>query len=173
VAQGGWVFAISVVCALALVGSRTERVRERAEIPAAVEPVRVDQAPPPQQGVGNGYASVSIPRALDNHFYADAEVNGTTVRFLVDTGATSVLLAPQDAERAGIHGSDFSETGVGVGGEVQLMPATVSRLALGPLSASNVPVMVAKDKLSVSLLGQSYLARIGTVSITGDTMTLK
>ena len=59
------------------------------------------------------------------------------------------------------------------GGEIKLMPVMVDRVALGPLVAEDVPVLVAEDKLPISLLGQSYLSRVGTVSITGDTMTLQ
>jgi predicted aspartyl protease len=51
----------------------------------------------PSQLVANGY--VAIQRAPDSHFYVDAEVNGTTVHFLVDTGATAVVLAAADAQR--------------------------------------------------------------------------
>ena len=141
--------------------------------PAAVRETSTATAGPARAPVGNGSASFVIPRAPDSHFYADAQVNGATVRFLVDTGASIVVLTPQDALNAGIGAGDFTASGVGAGGTVKLMPATATRLALGPLVADNVPVMVAQDGLPVSLLGQSYLSRIGNVSIEGDTMTLR
>jgi aspartyl protease family protein len=119
----------------------------------------------------DGY--VSIQRAPDSHFYADAEVNGTTVHFLVDTGATGVVLTSADAQRAGVNGDGYTLTAKTAGGDVLLMPAVASRVALGSFAASDVPVLVAKDQLGISLLGQSYLSRIGTVSITGDVMTLR
>jgi aspartyl protease family protein len=119
----------------------------------------------------DGY--VSIQRAADSHFYADAEVNGTTVHFLIDTGATGVVLTAADAQRVGVSGEGYTLTAKTAGGDVPLMPATASRVALGSFAASDVPVLVAKDQLGISLLGQSYLSRIGTVSITGDVMTLR
>jgi aspartyl protease family protein len=119
----------------------------------------------------DGY--VSIQRAPDSHFYADAEVNGMTVHFLIDTGATGVVLTAADAQRVGVSGEGYTLTAKTAGGDVQLMPATANRVALGSFAASDVPVLVAKDQLGISLLGQSYLSRIGTVSITGDVMTLR
>jgi aspartyl protease family protein len=116
---------------------------------------------------------VSIQRAADSHFYVDAEVNGTTVHFLIDTGATAVVLAPADAQRVGIGGGEFTVIAKSAGGDIPLMPTIANRMAVGPLIANDIPVLVAKDKLSISLLGQSFLARIGTVSITGDTMMLR
>lgn len=121
----------------------------------------------------NRYGAVSIQRATDSHFYADAQVNGAPVRFLIDTGATSVVLTPADAERAGITGDNYTAVGKGVGGEIPLMPSTADRLTLGPIVARDVPLMVAKKDLPISLLGQSYLSGLGAVSISGDTMTLQ
>ncbi|MDB5698499.1 MAG: hypothetical protein JWN69_1303 [Alphaproteobacteria bacterium] len=144
--------------------------------PAAEPPLRsarsavASSAPQP---VGNGYASYKIKRSSDNHFYAEAQVNGALVRFLVDTGASSVVLTRDDAQRAGIGAGDFSTQAIGAGGPVRLMPTVIGRLALGPLEADNVPAMVAESGLPVSLLGQSYLARIGSVSIEGDVMALR
>jgi len=128
---------------------------------------------PPGQLVNAADGYVSIQRAPDSHFYADAEVNGTTIHFLVDTGATGVVLTSADAQRAGVNGDGYTLTAKTAGGDVLLMPAVASRVALGSFAASDVPVLVAKDQLGISLLGQSYLSRIGTVSITGDVMTLR
>jgi aspartyl protease family protein len=44
-------------------------------------------------------------RGEDGHFYIDALVNDRPVRFLVDTGATEIVLSPQDAERIGFRRS--------------------------------------------------------------------
>ncbi|WP_332811551.1 retropepsin-like aspartic protease family protein [Sphingomonas sp.] len=133
-----------------------------------------EQAPAaaPEQ-IGNGEARYEIKRAADNHFYAEAQVNGALIRFLVDTGASSVVLTRDDALRAGIAAGEFSAEAIGAGGRVRLMPIAIDRLALGPLEATDVPAMVAEGGLTVSLLGQSYLAKTGSVSIQGDLMVLR
>jgi len=149
-------------------------IGQSSEPDQASEPVDLPDPGAGREVVGNGNASFVIRRAPDSHFYADAEVNGAMIHFLVDTGATGILLTQGDAERAGISGGEYTAKAVGVGGEISLMPATAEQIALGPHNARNVPVMVAKDShLPVSLLGQSYLSRIGTVSISGDAMTLQ
>lgn len=126
-----------------------------------------------QPELGNGLAAVTLNRAFDSHFYADAQVNGATVHFMIDTGATSLVLTKADAQRAGVGTGDYTASGIGVGGEIRLMPVNIDRVAIGPLSASNVPAMVAEDGLTISLMGQSYLSRVGTVTISGDKMVLR
>ncbi len=121
---------------------------------------------------GNGFARREIFRAADGHFYLDAQVNGARVTFLVDTGASLVALSAADAQRAGIALPSERATARGVGGEVEVMPVMIDRLAAGPLEARQVPAAIVPD-VPVSLLGQSFLERVGTVEIRGDTMVLR
>jgi aspartyl protease family protein len=121
---------------------------------------------------GNGLASREIARAPDGHFYLDAQVNGAQVHFLVDTGASMVALTAADAQRAGIALPAERAQAMGAGGAVEVMPVTIDRIAIGPLEARGVEGAVARE-LPVSLLGQSFLARIGTVEISGDRMVLR
>jgi aspartyl protease family protein len=140
-------------------------------------PVAAHAMPPPAPAPAqafNAFGALTLARAPDSHFYADAQVNGASVRFLVDTGASSVVLTGADARRAGIGSGDYTALATGAGGEIKLMPVEVSRLTLGPVALDNVPVLVAEDgKLPVSLLGQSFLQRAGTVTIEGDRLTLR
>ncbi|WP_324748835.1 TIGR02281 family clan AA aspartic protease [Sphingomonas sp. LY54] len=144
----------------------------RAEPPPEAAAEEFAAAPQPTP-IGNGAAATTLRRAPDGHFYADAQVNGARLRLLVDTGASGLVLTRTDAQRAGVAAGDFTAIGRGAGGTVRLMPTTLGRVALGPLSADNVPAMVAEDQLPVSLMGQSFLARIGTVTIRGDEMVLR
>ena len=61
---------------------------------------------------------------------------------------------------------------MGVGGPIEVAPVTIDRIAVGALEARGVQAAVA-DQLPVSLLGQNFLARVGTVEIRGDTMVLR
>jgi len=121
---------------------------------------------------GNGFASREIERAPDGQFYLDAQVNGAQVHFLVDTGASMVALTAADAQRAGIALPSQRATAQGAGGSVEIIPVTIDRVAAGPLEARNVDGAVARD-LPISLLGQSFLSRVGTVQISGDHMVLR
>jgi len=121
---------------------------------------------------GNGFASREIPRSPDGHFYLDAQVNGAQVHFLVDTGASMVALTPADAQRAGIALPSARMRAEGAGGAIEIIPVTIERIAAGPLEARGIEGAVARD-LQISLLGQSFLSRIGTVQISGDRMVLR
>jgi aspartyl protease family protein len=121
---------------------------------------------------GNGFASREIARAADGHFYLDAQVNGAQIHFLVDTGASMVALTAADAQRAGIALPSERAVAEGAGGTVEIIPVTIDRIAAGPLEARNIDGAVARD-LPISLLGQSFLSRVGTVQISGDRMTLR
>ena len=46
-------------------------------------------------------------------------------------------------------------------------------MALGPINGRNVRAMVAEGDIPVSLLGQSFLERVGTVEISGDELRLR
>src|SRR4051812_6773121 len=135
----------------------------------ARKPIASGQAAP---SAGNGFASREIARAPDGHFYLDAQVNGAQVHFLVDTGASMVALTAADAQRAGIALPTERATAQGAGGAVEIIPVTIDRVAAGPLEARNVDGAVARD-LPISLLGQSFLSRVGTVQISSDRMILR
>lgn len=111
-------------------------------------------------------------RGPDGHFYADAQVNGTTIRFLVDTGASIVVLSRQDAQRAGIQLPATRTMAMGVGGPIEVTPVVLDRVAVGGIEARSVEAAIA-DETPVSLLGQSYLQRVGSVEIHGDRMVLR
>jgi aspartyl protease family protein len=113
-----------------------------------------------------------LRRGPDGHFYAEAQVNGTTIRFLVDTGASVVVLRREDAQRAGLQMPSERSVAMGVGGPVEVTPVVLDRVAIGGIEARQVQAAVAED-LPVSLLGQSWLQRLHSVEIHGDTMVLR
>ncbi len=126
---------------------------------SATDPVT---APAPRQ----------LQRGPDGHFYADAQVNGTTIHFIVDTGASVVVLSAADAQRAGLQLPSERSVAMGAGGPIEIIPVTLDRVAVGGLEARGVRAAVAESS-PVSLLGQSYLERLGSVEIRGDTMVLR
>lgn len=144
--------------------------RGGAEAPAERPDKRPAFAAPSQ--AGNGFASREFERSADGHFYAEAQVNGARIRFLVDTGASMVALTAADAQRAGIALPSERARAQGAGGELEVIPVTIERIAIGPLEARDVRGAVA-ETLTVSLLGQSFLAQVGTVEISGDRMVLR
>jgi aspartyl protease family protein len=173
---GGTLFWAAVcVAGIALVAPDLTRVEERPPPTARVEgdESRDDEAGDDSpERAGNGVAGHALERSPDGHFYAEAQVNGSRIRFLVDTGASFVALTPRDAQAAGIVLGSERATARGAGGEVEVIPVVVDRIALGPLTATDVRGAVVED-LSVSLLGQSFLSRADSVEIRGDEMMLR
>lgn len=139
-----------------------------------------EKIPPAQEGkpseapsqAGNGLASRELVRAPDGHFYADAQVNGARIRFMIDTGASMVVLTPADAQRAAVPLPAERMTAHGAGGEIEAIPVSIERIAIGPLEARDVRGAVV-EQVGVSLLGQSFLSQIGRVEISGDRMILR
>lgn len=121
---------------------------------------------------GIGLGASELERAPDGHFYAEARVNGASIRFMVDTGASVVMLTPADAQRAGIAVPAERALAAGVGGTVAVAPVMIDRLAIGALEARSIQAAVA-DQLPVSLLGQNFLAQFDSVEIRGDRMVLR
>jgi aspartyl protease family protein len=139
---------------------------------ATPTPAAARKPPAPPVAPAPAFASHELRRSPDGHFYADAEVNGARIRFLVDTGASMVALSADDARRAGIRPGDERASAIGAGGEIEVAPVMIDRIALGPVEARGVRGAVVKE-LTVSLLGQSFLREAGGVEIEGDRMVLR
>ena len=116
----------------------------------------------------------TLNRGPDGHFYADAQVNGVTVHFLVDTGATGVALSAADARRVGLpfFHTEFAAVGRGASGEVRGKLVTLDRVSLGGKSVENVSGAILEGS-EMSLLGQSFLSRMGTIEMTADKMVIR
>jgi aspartyl protease family protein len=124
------------------------------------------------QDAGN---PITLPRADDGLFYLTARVNGVTVRFLVDTGASMIVLTPADAQRAGVASAPGKapQTAETAGGTVTMARVRIASLHAGPARAQDVDAAVSPPGLGVSLLGQSWLSQFQMITIARDQMILQ
>lgn len=128
-------------------------------------------APPKATVTATG--DLRIPRARDGHFYIDGSINDTAVSFLVDTGASTVVVSEDIAKRArlgaGVPTTFRTANGLLAGRTVQGVP-----VAAGPLSISSMAVGVglAGNSADRALLGQNFLARFD-VAISGQEMVIR
>ena len=115
-----------------------------------------------------------LQRESNGHFFAHAEVNGNSVRFVVDTGATMVALTEEDARRVGVSFSpaNYSVIGTGASGAVRGQMVKLSSIVLDGKRFYDVSGAVLEG-LDVSLLGQSYLQHLQSIQIKGDEMRLR
>lgn len=109
------------------------------------------------------------------HFVLDAEVNGATVRFVVDTGASFLSLTPKDAAAIGLSPSNLdynlrmnTAKGVARAAEVRLR-----EVRIGQLSIEDVPAIVMQDPSGISLLGMSFLNRLEGHRISNGVLTME
>jgi aspartyl protease family protein len=115
---------------------------------------------------------ITLSRSHDGHFYADLDVNYGKVRFLVDTGASMVALTGADAQKLGLTWNDVELETVarGASGDVRGKMVVLDKMQIGNFQANNVRAAIIPEGLDVSLLGQSFLARVSSVNIQNDKM---
>ena len=121
-----------------------------------------------------GEDQIELRRAMDGHYYVTAQVNGAPVEFVVDTGATLIVLTRDDAERAGLNTDDLAFIGRAgtANGTVSTAQVRLDSLTIGPLEDRGIAASVNGGELDKSLLGMSYLERFSSVQISDGRMIL-
>ncbi|MAU52611.1 MAG: TIGR02281 family clan AA aspartic protease [Roseovarius sp.] len=134
----------------------------------------IRQTVQPRQTVMTG-GRIELPRAPDGHYYLTAEVNGVPLRFVVDTGASRIVLSQQDARRAGIDTGELVYTGRAftANGEVRTAPVRLDRIEVGPIRDTNLRAVVNGGEMEGSLLGMDYLHRFSRVEIAEGRLVLE
>lgn len=119
--------------------------------------------------------AIEVPRASDGHFYLTLDVNGVPIRFVVDTGASAIVLSQADATRAGIDidGLIFSGRANTANGRVETAPTRIETLDLSGIVDANVRAIVNAGEMDGSLLGMSYLNRFSRLQIADGTLILE
>ena len=137
------------------------------------EDIRNDVAP--RQLVLEGGARIEAPRAVDGHYYLTVEVNGREVDFVVDTGATDIVLTREDAERLGIDTGSLSYRGLAgtANGMVRTARVSLDSVRLGGVTDRNVRAVVNEGEMDKSLLGMRYLQRFDRLEISDGTLVLE
>jgi aspartyl protease family protein len=105
--------------------------------------------------------TIALPRHFDGHYYAPMKINGNDIEFLVDTGATQVVLSQQDAERLGIDPASLAFLGEAqtANGTVRTARVTLPVVEFGPFKDTDVVAYVSEGEMDGSLLGMSYLGQ--------------
>lgn len=128
----------------------------------------------PNRARMNDNGTFAIRASEDGHFHVEAMVNGVAVNFMVDTGASDVVLSKEDAQRIGINPAtlNYNRTYLTANGATGGAAIKLKRLQIGNFILDNFPASVNEGKLEGSLLGMSALRELGGFRIEGDEMVI-
>lgn len=142
------------------------------EIGGKKRPLRVGQ-----HAVGapaaDGSGKIVMTADTQGHFYTTGNINGTSVRFIVDTGASMISLGAADARRIGL---DFNRGQKAVSqtanGQAVVSKIQLDTVRIGDITLHNVDALIHQNDMPMALLGMSFLNRM-EMQRDGSTMTLK
>ena len=160
--------AIAVVCVAAINNIRW------LPSPGAAKPEIVANADNPAEMPSPAAVNTLVyPADARGHILIDAVVNGAPVRFLLDTGASLVILTPADALATGINPRQlaFDERASTANGPVRMAAVSLREVRLGQLSIADVPAAVIAN-LNISLLGMSFLTRLQSYEMRNGKLTI-
>ncbi len=128
----------------------------------------------PRQSVVVTGETIEVPRERDGHYYLTVEMDGTPVRFVVDTGATDVVLSQADARAIGIDPESLRYTGTArtANGTVRTARVRIGEVRLGEFTDRGLMAWVNEGAMDISLLGMTYLQRFARIEIARDRLIL-
>jgi aspartyl protease family protein len=127
------------------------------------------------QAAPAGGDTASVVKAADGHYWAEANVDGHEVRFLVDTGASAVALTPDDAERLGFSPQSLAYTYQvsTAGGVTRAARVKLDDVSVAGAEVHDVDAYVIESGLPTSLLGMTYLGRLSQFEATQTALILR
>jgi aspartyl protease family protein len=148
-----------VLAAVVLAGGvYAARMADRSTVQPAPQAAVVEPAQPVSYG-----RTLAIAADSTGHFQVEARVEDRRLDFMVDTGASLVVLRETDAANVGIRPipADYTATVVTANGKIKAAPAKLGRVEIGGITVYDVPALVLPDEvLSQNLLGVSFLSRL-------------
>lgn len=120
-------------------------------------------------------AAASIAKSADGHYWAQGDVNGSQVRFLVDTGASAVALTPTDAKRLGFDPArlDYGYSVMTASGQARAAAVKLGSVSVAGARVRDVEALVIEEGLDTSLLGMTYLGRLSKIEATRTSLILR
>lgn len=127
----------------------------------------------PQQSYVND-TTIVLPKRGDGHYYITLQVNDKPIEFLIDTGATQVVLSRKDAITAGLDPSKLAYLGTAntANGTVRTAAVRLDTVTLGAITDQDVRAVVNDGEMDGSLLGMTYLGRFKSITIKDNELIL-
>ena len=125
--------------------------------------------------VGTPYESggeLRIPMAEDGHFWVRGSVNGESVRFLVDSGASVTTLSAETARDAGVVATNRRVLVSTANGRVIMSRAYVDRLEVGSIERAEFPVDI-NERDGINILGMNFLSSLSSWRVERSDLVLR
>ena len=167
--------AVVIVCLLLVAG--VAWIDDGGAPERAPNPPQESRTSPQDQAVRearDGYELV-VSKRQGGHFLVKAVVNGVAIEFLVDTGASTVILTPADARRVGFEPEylEFTERFQTANGVIEGAPVTLQEVRIGELELGDVDSTVVRSQISKSLLGMTFLSRLESYEVVENRLILR
>jgi aspartyl protease family protein len=128
------------------------------------------------RAVDNGSGEVVVARRADGSFTLAGQVNGRGVRFVFDTGASTVVLTAETAQAVGLNLDKltYSIPVATANGRMLAAPVTLETLAIGSIVERRVDALVAQPELlRDNLLGMTFLDRLASFEVRRNRLILR
>ena len=160
----GW--SLFLLLLITLYSYRTEFSQVKDRVMAAIMP---------QIGFEKEPGTMSFYSSSNGHFHVEAMVNGQNIRFLVDTGASDVVIAPHLVESLGytVKPEDFTKIYHTANGKGRGAPIVLKEFNIGALSMQNLPASINQAPMRTSLLGMRFFNRLKSYQVQGDVLTIR
>lgn len=151
------------------------KFQEEAFVEHLPEPATVVAAATPQPAASPGSRAAFIDKENDGHFWTRADVSGTQVKFMVDTGASIVALTYFDAQRLGLKPEemDFDSEIRTAGGVTYGAPIVLDSIRIGRVEIEDVPAVILRTELEQSLLGMTFLGELHSYEVRQGQMIIR
>ena len=164
---GLWVLAILALIAV---------YQYRYELQDVANRITAGLIPGSPLSISDDGNTVMLEKLANGHFGARGAVNGKTVDFIVDTGASASVLTLADARRVGFDTSalNFNVPVETANGSARAAVVVADTLSVGTITRHRVPVFITEQgSIGLSLLGMNFIGTLSGFDVRGDRMILR
>lgn len=164
-----------IAAAVLLIGGYVARFADQTVMHPDAHAAAAEPAYQPREPVSSG-RSLILDADRQGHFKVDARIEGRHLDFMVDTGASLVIIRESDAAQIGIRPmrSDYTATVSTANGKIKAAPVKIERIEIGGITVYDVPALVLPDEaLWQNLLGVTFLSRLKRYEYANGRMVLE
>ena len=164
-----------IAVAVLLIGGYVARFADQTVMHPDAQAAAVQPAYQPREPVHSG-RSLVVDADRQGHFKVDARIQGRYLDFMVDTGASLVIMRESDAAQIGIRPmrSDYTRTVSTANGRAKAAPARIDRIEIGGITVYDVDALVMPDEaLWQNLLGMTFLSKLKRYEYANGRMVLE